>query len=631
MNIKLNIKTGSLENSGTDADVTIKIYGSKNNTDEIPLNLLKTSNVFEKDNLDSFSFITDNIGDILRIKIWHNNKWLGADWLLEFCSIEILENNKTYYIPVNKWIKGNTKYEFYPVKTVSYIIEITTGTLPASGSNSNLFLSLIGSKKNTYFFNLKPYLKNKKFITGHTDVITIRNVDIGKIKEIKIKSDSSGFNSNVFINRIKIKKDNHKSFVTFPIFIWIKPGNEYSFNPNKIEYTIKISTGNVSAGGTDANVSMILYGTKANSEIIPLNEFISRNAFEAGMIDYLKISLKDLGEIKKIKIWHDEKFLGDGWFLNKINIVNEKTGMDSEFPYYSWLDKSENPNSTIVELKTVPIQARPFYAIAHMVNTPAYVEEALSMGSNAIEFDITPTFENNNFSFNAFHGFRPDFDPDKVNLMERSLAKTKLGIYLNRLQDFEEEYPKFSLAIFDCKLGNIPKNKFKLCGSQLADIVVKEFCNNKTENRIHCIISVGKKRYVAFFDGFFSKIPKEFKKYFGADLSEESFQTTEKVFASRREGNFWWGSGIASQAPKSLRNYVPKFLIAAKKRTVRGIIKRIYYWTLDDSDSMEKMLVTKLDGIIVNNPLILLRVLEKEEFKHSFRLALKNDDPFSLI
>jgi hypothetical protein len=46
---------------------------------------------------------------------------------------------------------------------------------------------------------------------------------------------------------------------------------------------------------------------------------------------------------------------------------------------------------------------------------------------------------------------------------------------------------------------------------------------------------------------------------------------------------------------------------------------------------MEKMLVTKLDGIIVNNPLILLRVLEKEEFKHSYRLALKTDDPFSMI
>ena len=177
----------------------------------------------------------------------------------------------------------------------------------------------------------------------------------------------------------------------------------------------------------------------------------------------------------------------------------------------------------------------------------------------------------------------------------------------------------------------MPKNKLKLCGSQLAAIVNKEFCNNKSENRIHCIISIGKRKYIPFFDGFFAKISKRYKIYFGADLSEESFQMTEKAFSQRNEDNFWWGSGIASQAPKSLRNYVPQFLIAAKKRTVRGIIKKIYYWTLDDPDSMEKMLVTKLDGIIVNNPLKLLRVLEKEEFKYSYRLALRQDNPFKVI
>ncbi len=572
------------------------------------------------------------MGILEKIEIWHNNKWLGADWFLEHCTIENLADGKSYFFKINKWIKGNSKYEFYPVDLVNYDIEISTGTLPGSGSNSNLFVSLVGSTNYTSFFNLKPFLKNKEFVTGHTESFTIQNEDIGKIEEIQLKTDSSGFNSNLYLGRIKIKKATEEKFTSIPIFNWIKPGNTYVFNKKSIEYTIKIFTGDVLAGGTDANVSMILYGTKDKSETIILSELIARNAFEAGKIDYLKIASKDLGEIKKIKIWHDEKWLGDGWFLNKIIITNEQSKNVATFPFYSWLDKSENPNSINVELTIMPIQQRPFYAIAHMVNTSAYVEEALDLGSNAIEFDITPKLDkDNSFTFDAFHGFRPDFDPDKINLMERSIARTDLNHFLIELREFEKTFPKLALVIYDCKIGDLPKKKLKQCGSQLAKTILDNFYQTDSDQRIFSIISIGKKKSTAFFDGFFESIPNEFKKYFGADLSEENFQTTEKVFEKRNEVNFWWGSGIASTVPKPLKHFIPHFLIAAKKRTERGIVKKIYYWTLDDPDSMERMLVTKLDGIIVNDPLRLLRVLEKEEFKHTYRLATRNDNPFSVI
>lgn len=46
---------------------------------------------------------------------------------------------------------------------------------------------------------------------------------------------------------------------------------------------------------------------------------------------------------------------------------------------------------------------------------------------------------------------------------------------------------------------------------------------------------------------------------------------------------------------------------------------------------MERILVTNLDGIIVNDPLKLLRVLTKEEFKHKYRLATRKDNPFEVV
>lgn len=633
MSYKLFIKTGNISGAGTDANVFIKIYGNNYNTNEIKLTGEIKSNLFEKGNTDSFKLDLDDFGNIKKISIWHDGKYLGSDWFLENIILENLESGIKWYFSVNKWLKKNDILSLEPKPFSKYEIEITTGTLAGSGTDSDILLSIIGSKSKTNFIQLNSYLKNNQFKTGHTNSFFLILEDVGNIKELQLQSSKSSLNANWFLNRIKIKRENETNFSIFSFFNWIKPDEIYFLHKDLTEYTISIETGNVAGGGTDANVSMIIYGSKRKTETIRLNELITRNAFEAGQTDFLKIAQPDLGIIKKIKIWHDEKFVGDGWFLNKITVSNPNKNEVNQFPFYSWLDKSENPKSTSITLTKEPVKQRPFYCIAHMVNTPAYVEEALDMGTNSIEFDITAKLdENGNFKFEVFHGFRPDFDPDKINLMERSIARTDLEFFLQKLKEYEDKYPKLTLFIFDCKVGSIQKNKLRICGNKLADLVIKNFYSVQTnKERVYSIISIGKKKSTLFVDGFFERILEEYKKYIGADFSEENFQTTENIFTRRTENNFWWGHGIASIVPKPLTHFIPQFLIAAKKRAKRRVVKKIYYWTLDDPDSMARILVTKLDGIIVNDPLKLLRVLEKQEFLHTYRLATRDDNPFEVI
>ena len=629
MKYKITFKTGLQSGAGTDADVIIKLYGSKLVTSQITL--LSKFSQFENGDEDSFYFESEDLGEILELEVWHNNKHLGSNWFLDNIKIETNSNN-LWYFPIYKWIKKDDKVKAKFVKTSTYNFEITTGILPGSGTKDNVQISLIGSKSYTNFFNLNQNLKASEFRTGHTELFKIELEDVGELKEVKIKSEEHTIYNSWYLSKIRISRNDDNNFYTFPFYSWIKHGKIYSSSTELVEYTIKFYTGDVAAGGTDANVFMIIYGTRGETKPIQLNELIARNAFEAGNVDYVKLAHENLGSIKKVKIWHDEKWLGDGWFLNKISIKNESSGVEVTFPYYSWLDKSADPKSTNIELTRMPVQPRPFYAIAHMVNTPAYAEEALDLGSNAIEFDIMPILEKDeNFSFDVFHGFRPDFDPDKINLMERSIARTDLANFLKHLREFEDKYKQFSLVIYDCKLENVKKSNLEQCGKQLAEEILNNFYGSDDINRIFSIISIGKKKSVPFFNGFRKSIPNKFSSFFGFDLSMENFQTTEKVFEQMNGSNFWWGSGIASTVPKPLKHFIPQFLIAAKKRAKRGLIKKIYYWTLDDPDSMARMLVTKLDGIIVNDPLKLLRVLEKEEFKHSYRLATRNDDPFSKI
>ena len=177
MKYKITFLTGNQSGAGTDADISIIVYGSLLKTKPISLNQHKNENVFEKDKIDVFFIETADLGLVEKIDIWHNDKWFGADWFLEHLSLENLSNGKSYFFMANKWIKGNSMYEFFPVDLVNYNVEISTGTLPGSGSNSNLFISLVGSKNYTNFINLKPYLSKKEFITGHTETFTIQNDD----------------------------------------------------------------------------------------------------------------------------------------------------------------------------------------------------------------------------------------------------------------------------------------------------------------------------------------------------------------------------------------------------------------------------------------------------------------------
>ena len=63
-----------------------------------------------------------------------------------------------------------------------------------------------------------------------------------------------------------------------------------------VKYKIVVYTGNVSGAGTNANVSIILYGTTGDTGNRPLKQK-GRNLFEKGQVDEFIIECLDLGRI----------------------------------------------------------------------------------------------------------------------------------------------------------------------------------------------------------------------------------------------------------------------------------------------------------------------------------------------
>lgn len=60
--------------------------------------------------------------------------------------------------------------------------------------------------------------------------------------------------------------------------------------------------------GTDANVFLIVFGEYGDSGTLPLKTSTNRNKFERKTKDVFRFpDLLSLGELSKIRVWHDNK------------------------------------------------------------------------------------------------------------------------------------------------------------------------------------------------------------------------------------------------------------------------------------------------------------------------------------
>lgn len=75
------VHTSDIRGAGTDANVFMVLYGDKGKSEEIPLRN-KTDN-FERGNVDKLKVEIKEVGTPYKLRIWHDNSKMYADWHLE--------------------------------------------------------------------------------------------------------------------------------------------------------------------------------------------------------------------------------------------------------------------------------------------------------------------------------------------------------------------------------------------------------------------------------------------------------------------------------------------------------------------------------------------------------------------
>jgi hypothetical protein len=104
---RVTVVTGDVMAAGTDANVSIILHGRKGSSPE--LELRNEENRFERGMVDVFWFALDDLGDIDRVTIWHDNKHDslvpgGPAWYLHAVFVRREDQAKEWAFPCARWL-----------------------------------------------------------------------------------------------------------------------------------------------------------------------------------------------------------------------------------------------------------------------------------------------------------------------------------------------------------------------------------------------------------------------------------------------------------------------------------------------------------------------------------------------
>ncbi|XP_033125654.1 polycystic kidney disease and receptor for egg jelly-related protein-like [Anneissia japonica] len=101
---EITVFTGVKKRSGTSATVSFMISGDEGGSG-IRVFQDEKRKIFERGGIDTFILTTKRtLGQLIHIRIWHNNKGKHPSWFLSRISIKDLQTNRVYYFMLEKWL-----------------------------------------------------------------------------------------------------------------------------------------------------------------------------------------------------------------------------------------------------------------------------------------------------------------------------------------------------------------------------------------------------------------------------------------------------------------------------------------------------------------------------------------------
>ncbi|XP_065818145.1 lipoxygenase homology domain-containing protein 1 [Labrus bergylta] len=371
------VSTGMDRDASTTARVFVIIIGPSDvETDRMWLDLPEGKKAFTAGTMEHFVCYGTDVGEIKRVELGHNGVTPESCWLADELSVAVPTKGIKYIFPCKCWLAkdrgdGLTARLFNVldsstiniIRKVIYSATVVTGDTQYAGTDTNIFLTVFGANGSTEEMLLP---KNEdRFERDQEDTFSLEIDDIAPLKKIRVRIDATGSRPDWFLDRILMRNLTTEEVYLFTYENWLSKTKgpkrtkvcelaavvDEEEMVEKTTYIIQVQTSDVGGAGTDANVSVIVFGEFGDTGMLPLKESSNRNKFERKMKDVFRFpDILSLGELSKVRVWHDNKGLAPGWHLEYIDVKDETMDQTFRFPCDRWLAKSEDDGQIMREL-----------------------------------------------------------------------------------------------------------------------------------------------------------------------------------------------------------------------------------------------------------------------------------------
>ncbi|CAG09588.1 unnamed protein product, partial [Tetraodon nigroviridis] len=242
-------------------------------------------------------------------------------------------------------------------------VTFVTGDTQYAGTDTRIFLTVFGANGSTEEMLLPK--NGDRFERGQDDTFSMEVDDIAPLKKVRLRTDGSGSRPDWFLDKMLMRNLTTDEVYVFMYENWLSKTNgpkrttvcelpAVVDDEEMVEdttYIIQVQTSDISGAGTDANVFLIVFGEYGDTGTLPLKTSTNRNKFERKNKDTFRFpDLLSLGELSKVRVWHDNKGPAPGWHLDYIDVRDETMDQTFRFPCDRWLAKNEDDGQIMREL-----------------------------------------------------------------------------------------------------------------------------------------------------------------------------------------------------------------------------------------------------------------------------------------
>lgn len=301
-----------------------------------------------------------------------------------------------------------------------------------------------------------------------------------------------------------------------------------------------------------------------------------------------------------------ENILSGGYQREILEIELKNPGFDLSFEFRT--EKGFELWTGAVAIHPIT-EKRPLFIFGHHASTLAAVQSYVDKGVNALEFDLTFPYKNNQFSIEVKHSGDRDFTrtenvPAYFERIKELLDQNKLVVLSLDLK-IDNKISQKDFAIYLAKT----LKKFKIPPNKVVFSIPLEAISGLT--------SLWRDKespayYPAAVDGYsenYLKLPKD-----------------EWIRKAQFDKATFLGVGVDSHVPLvPIELWLQRISLMNNSRDYFGLIKKTFFWTVNNAEYIRNYMDLGVDAIMTDNPSAVFAVINAEPYRQLYRMANGND------